>query len=102
MVADRGRGRQRLTGSQVRPAVLSGGLSRLGLAAPVFPRIHALRHERRGGIGAATGASAESQEAEMEMFLMAAIMSVLGVAICAALFAAATHDQARPAARPAE
>ena len=38
----------------------------------------------------------------MEMFLMAAIMSVLGVAICAALFAAATHDQATPVARPAE
>ena len=41
----------------------------------------------------------------MEMFLMAAVMSLLGVAVCAALFAAATRgegvEEARPAQQPA-
>ena len=36
----------------------------------------------------------------MEMFLMAAIMSLLAVAVCAVLFAAATRDE-REAPRPA-
>lgn len=38
----------------------------------------------------------------MEMFLMAAVMSLLGVAVCAALFAAATREQRVEAPRPAE
>ena len=38
----------------------------------------------------------------MEMFLMAAIMSVLGVGVCAALFAAATRGERVEAPRPAE
>ena len=40
----------------------------------------------------------------MEMFLMAAIMSLLAVAVCAVLFAAATRDEReapRPAVQPA-
>jgi hypothetical protein len=37
----------------------------------------------------------------MEMFLMAAIMSLLSVAVCAVLFAAATRDERGEAARPA-
>jgi hypothetical protein len=41
----------------------------------------------------------------VEMFLMLAVMSLLGVTLCAALFAAATRDGqpevARPAKRPA-
>jgi hypothetical protein len=38
----------------------------------------------------------------MEMFLMAAVMSLLAVAVCAALFAAATHEERVEAPRPAE
>jgi hypothetical protein len=39
----------------------------------------------------------------MEMFLMIATMSLLGVLVCALLFAAATRQEApRPAVRPAE
>ena len=38
----------------------------------------------------------------MEMFLMAAIMSVLGVGVCAVLFAAATRGERVEAPRPAE
>jgi hypothetical protein len=38
----------------------------------------------------------------MEMFLMAAIMSVLGVGVCAVLFAAATRGEGVEAPRPAE
>jgi hypothetical protein len=38
----------------------------------------------------------------MEMFLMVGAMSLMGVAVCAALFAAATRDADRPAAPPAE
>jgi len=38
----------------------------------------------------------------MEMFLMAAIMSLLGVAVCAVLFAAATRDEGLEASRAAE
>lgn len=37
----------------------------------------------------------------MEMFLMAAVMSLLGVAVCAVLFAAATRDERGEASRPA-
>jgi hypothetical protein len=38
----------------------------------------------------------------MEMFLMAVVMSVLGTAVCAALFAAATREERVEAPRPAE
>jgi hypothetical protein len=38
----------------------------------------------------------------MEMFMMAAVMSLLGVAVCAALFAAATRVERVEASRPAE
>jgi hypothetical protein len=38
----------------------------------------------------------------MEMFLMVAIMSVMGVAVCAALFAAATRGEQAPLKPPAE
>ena len=38
----------------------------------------------------------------MEMFLMAAIMSLLGVAVCAVLFAAATRDEAVEASQSTE
>jgi hypothetical protein len=38
----------------------------------------------------------------MEMFLMAAIMSVLGAGVCAALFAAATRGERAEAPRPAD
>jgi hypothetical protein len=38
----------------------------------------------------------------MEMFLMAAVMSLLGVAVCAVLFAAATRDEGVGASQPAE
>lgn len=38
----------------------------------------------------------------MEMFLMVAAMSLLGVAVCAALFAAATRESAVQEARPAQ
>jgi hypothetical protein len=38
----------------------------------------------------------------MEMFLMAAVMSLLGLAVCAALFAAATREEHIEASRPAE
>jgi hypothetical protein len=43
---------------------------------------------------------ADSQEAIMEMFLMAAVMSLLGVAVCAVLFAAATRGESAEAPRP--
>lgn len=36
----------------------------------------------------------------MEMFLMAAVMSLLGVAVCAVLFAAATREERGEAPRP--
>jgi len=36
----------------------------------------------------------------MEMFLMAAVMSLLAVAVCAVLFAAATRDERGEASRP--
>ena len=38
----------------------------------------------------------------MEMFMMAAVMSLLGVAVCAVLFAAATRGERIEASRPAE
>ena len=38
----------------------------------------------------------------MEMFLMVAAMSLMGVAVCAILFAAATRDVRTPAEQPAE
>jgi hypothetical protein len=38
----------------------------------------------------------------MEMFMMAAVMSLLGVAVCAVLFAAATRQEQVEAAGPAE
>jgi hypothetical protein len=38
----------------------------------------------------------------MEMFMMAAIMSLLGVAVCAVLFAAATREERLEESRPAE
>jgi len=38
----------------------------------------------------------------MEMFMMAAVMSLLGVAVCAVLFAAATRGERVEAPRPAE
>ena len=38
----------------------------------------------------------------MEMFLMAAIMSLLGVAVCAVLFAAATREEGVEASQAAE
>ena len=38
----------------------------------------------------------------MEMFMMAAVMSLLGVAVCAVLFAAATRGESVEAPRPAE
>jgi hypothetical protein len=38
----------------------------------------------------------------MEMFMMAAVMSLLGVAVCAVLFAAATRDERAEELRPAE
>jgi len=38
----------------------------------------------------------------MEMFLMAAVMSLLGVAVSAALFAAATRDEGARPASPAK
>jgi hypothetical protein len=38
----------------------------------------------------------------MEMFMMAAVMSLLGVAVCAAIFAAATRGERVEASRPAE
>lgn len=38
----------------------------------------------------------------MEMFLMVAAMSLLGVAVCAALFAAATREVRMPEAQVAE
>jgi hypothetical protein len=38
----------------------------------------------------------------MEMFMMAAVMSLLGVAVCAVLFAAATRQEHVEAARPVE
>ena len=38
----------------------------------------------------------------MEMFLMAAVMSLLGVAVCAALFAAATREERVEEPRPTE
>ena len=37
----------------------------------------------------------------MEMFLMAAVMSLLSVAVCAVLFAAATRDERSEASTPA-
>ena len=38
----------------------------------------------------------------MEMFLMVMAMSLLGVAVCALLFAAATRDAQAPPVQPAE
>ena len=38
----------------------------------------------------------------MEMFLMVAAMSLMGVAVCAILFAAATRDVRTPVEQPAE
>lgn len=38
----------------------------------------------------------------MEMFLMVVAMSLMGVAVCAILFAAATRDVRAPAVQPAE
>jgi hypothetical protein len=38
----------------------------------------------------------------MEMFMMAAVMSLLGVAVCAVLFAAATREQRVEASRAAQ
>jgi hypothetical protein len=43
-----------------------------------------------------------SEEAVMEMFLMAAVMSVLGVAVCAALFVAASREDGAPSAGPVD
>jgi hypothetical protein len=41
-----------------------------------------------------------SQEAKVEMFLMALTLSLLGVAVSASLFAAATRDERRPPTAP--
>ena len=38
----------------------------------------------------------------MEMFMMAAVMSLLGVAVCAVLFAAATREERLEESRPAD
>ena len=38
----------------------------------------------------------------MEMFMMAAVMSLLGVAVCAVLFAAATREERALGSQPAE
>lgn len=38
----------------------------------------------------------------MEMFMMAAVMSLLGVAVCAVLFAAATREERLEESRPAQ
>jgi hypothetical protein len=45
--------------------------------------------------------SLEAKEVDMEMFLMAAVMSLLAVAVSAVLFAAATRDARPTAAKPA-
>jgi hypothetical protein len=86
-----------LTERQLPAAILSAGQRRIPLTSldlagfsgllRLVPELQPVRAARRR---------------PMEMFLMAAVMSVMGVAVCAMLFAAATRGEGAPVQPPAE